>query len=83
MGSGPSHWTTGRGLEPGEACPRTSQYRSPKCVALGMAVVLLPRPDRTFPREGHPPKRFPVVQAPCPSASDADAEGDQWSVSID
>ena len=46
------HRTRSAGVETGEACQRTSQHRSSKCVALGMAVVLLPHPDRPFPGRG-------------------------------
>ena len=40
------------GLETGEACQRTSRHCSCKWVALGMAVVLLPHSDCTFPKRG-------------------------------
>ena len=45
----PDHRTRSAGVETGEASRRTSQHRSSKCAALGMAVVLLPHPDRPFP----------------------------------
>ena len=48
----PDRRTRSAGLETGEACQRTSQHRGSKCIALGMAVVLLPHPDRTFPGRG-------------------------------
>ena len=64
------HRTRSAGLETGGACQRTSHPPQLHTCSTGYGSFTAAPCGSHLPREGHPPKRFLVEEAPCPGPSD-------------
>ena len=69
------HRTRLAGIETGEVCQRISHSPQLQVCSTGYGSGAAAPSGSHLPREGCPPKRNPVVEAPCPGPSDAEAGG--------